>query len=120
MSKNKMNYIEKAEQRDIETTMKIVDYGYNQCIRYYYETDNNDVSYRGINLVDFEKACLISRLAVLDEFKKEKPVDYEDAVGRFVMTLEFELFNGLYMGDLEDLIEESDKVMSQEGGDGIC
>ena len=118
MSKKEMNYIEKAEQRDIETTMKIVDYGHNQCIRYYYETDNNDVCFRGIDLVDFEKACLISRLGALEEFKKDKPADYEDAIGRFIMTLEYELYDGLYMGDLEDLIEKSDEVMGKE--DEIC
>ena len=55
---------------------------------------------------------------LLEQLERKKPEDYEDVIARFVMALEFKLFDGLYMGDLEDLIETGD--VSEKGGTEIC
>ena len=111
MSEN-IYYIESAEQRDPERIEKTVEYADNKYIRFGYEIDNNDISYRGIDLVDFEKACLASRIELLDELQNKKPQDYDEVISKFVATLEFKLFDGLYIGDLEDLIEKDKAIMS--------
>ena len=111
MSKN-IHFIKFAEQRDPERVEKVSKYDDGKQIRFCYEIDNNDISYRGIDLVDFEKVCLVSRIELLDELRSKEPEDYDEVIGKFVMTLELRLFDGLYMGDLEDLIEESDGLVS--------
>ena len=106
MSENSVYYIKRAEQRDLQEVERVTEFADGKCIRFYYEIDNDDVCYRGIRIEDFEKACLVSRIELLDELENKKPEDYKDIIARFVMNLEFRLFDGLYMGDLEDLIEE--------------
>ena len=54
MSKN-IHFIKFAEQRDPERVEKVSKYDDGKQIRFCYEIDNNDISYRGIDLVDFEK-----------------------------------------------------------------
>ena len=114
MSKS-IYYIDGAEQRDPERVEKTAEYADNKCIRFTHEIDNNDICYRGINLVDFEKACLVSRIELLKELQSKESEDYEEVISRFVIALEYKLFDGLYMGDLEDLIEESDETECYEG-----
>lgn len=118
MSENIINYIERAEEREMERVKKCAEYADGRCIRFSYEIDNNDIRYRGIDIEDFEKACLASRIELIDELKDSESVNYEDVIARFVANLEFRLFDGLYMDDLEDLIEESDKQLLKE--EAIC
>ena len=107
---NSIYYIKQAEERDTERVKKVTEYADSKFIRFSYEIDNNDITYRGIDLVDFEKACLVSRIELLEKLQngKDKDYDAETILAKFVTILEFKLFDGLYMGDLEDLIEESD------------
>ena len=111
MSENNIYYIERAEQRDLVREKRVAEYADNKCIRFSYEIDNNDISYRGIDIVDFEKVCLISRIELLDELQTRKPADYEEVIARFVTNLEFRIFDGLFMDDLENLIEKRDELV---------
>ena len=98
MSKNSTYYLN-FQDEDSERVEKTVRWTDDRTIRFAYDVDNENIFYRGIELEDFEKACVASRFRTIQELKDADQEGHEGVLTRFIAILEFNLFDGLYMGE---------------------